>query len=233
MVMRSPGRRGWECKHTLRVGSMLAIFLLAGSMWFLYGRVKLLEKPHNPHYETDHCFDCHDALGSKMKAKDCFGCHSILTRELLPGTIAKREALIGDKKCHHPLKTSGSGTQRTVTALCLSCHKNPKGLVAMTNISTGEYVEIDMKVTHPIGLMPTETIFPKTLPLSLQTGGIDCTTCHDQHSTDRRLRLLRYYYPGNGRPADFRPLCLDCHKDGWLPLKRLKAGAVIETKRHE
>jgi len=233
MQMRTPGRRGWECKHTLRVGSLIAISLLAGASWFLYGRVKLLEEPHNPHFEANHCFDCHEPMGSKMKVEGCFDCHDLRTRELLPNAIADREKMVGGKKCSHPLKSFGKIGVSPVTSLCLGCHHKTLGFVAMVDIHSKEYVEIDMSLTHPIGLMPTETIYPKTLPLGRDTGAINCTTCHDQHGTDKRLRLLRYYYPGNGRPADFRPLCLDCHVDGWLPLSKLKAGAVREAKRHE
>ena len=232
MQVRTPGRRGWESKYTIRISTALAIGLLAGAMWFLYGRVKLLEEPHNPHFEAGYCFDCHQAKGSKMKAKDCFLCHNLLTRELLPNAVADREKLVGSKKCSHPLKTLVS-SGNLVTNLCMGCHHKTLGYVAMVDINSKEYVEIDMNLTHPVGLMPTTTIYPKTLPLDRKTGAINCITCHDQHATDRRLRTLRYYYPGNGRPADFRPLCLDCHIDGWLPLSKLKAGAVREAKRHD
>jgi hypothetical protein len=102
----------------------------------------------------------------------------------------------------------------------------------MVDISTGKYVEVDMAITHPIGLMPTATIYPRTLPLSKETGAINCITCHDQHAVDKRLRMLRYYYPGNGHPADFRPLCLDCHTEGWLPLK-IRPRAISEAERHD
>lgn len=228
--MRTPGRRPWELKHSLRIGTFVAICMLASSLWFLYGRVELLESPHNPHYEANHCFDCHESMGSKMKADECFLCHNTLDRTLRPGALARRQALVGDKKCSHPIKSLGR--ERTATALCLSCHKTVTGYVAMANISDGKYAEIDMAITHPIGLLPTETIHPKTLPLSQQTGAIDCITCHDQHAADRRLKMLRYYYPGNGRPADFRPLCLDCHDEGWLPLK-VRPVAVREARRHD
>jgi len=102
----------------------------------------------------------------------------------------------------------------------------------MVDIAKKTYVEVDMAITHPIGLMPTETIHPRTLPLSRETGAINCITCHDQHAMDKRLRMLRYYYPGNGHPADFRPLCLDCHPEGWLPLKMMPK-AVKEAERRD
>lgn len=136
-------------------------------------------------------------------------------------------------ECLHDLKVTDSHNgERPVTALCISCHKKITGYVAMVDIATKKYVEVDMAITHPIGLMPTETIYPRTLPLSKETGAINCITCHDQHAMDRRMRMLRYYYPGNGHPADFRPLCLDCHAEGWLPLK-LKPSAVREAVRRD
>lgn len=239
MVMRTPGRRPWEVKYAVRAGTFISLCMLASSIWFLYGRVEQLESPHNPHYGATHCDDCHQTDdGPNHSAKDvehCYTCHDQQTRLVKEGAFAKLKEARGDSGCAHSIKNIGAkgfSTNRTVTALCLSCHKKPAGLVAMVNIATKKYVEVDMKVTHPIGLMPTATIYPRTLPLSKETGAINCITCHDQHATDKRLRMLRYYYPGNGHPADFRPLCLDCHPDGWLPLKMLPE-AVREVKQHE
>jgi len=235
--MRTPGRRPWEIKYALRVGTFFSFCLLASSIWFLYGRVRMLEKPHNPHYGPAHCDDCHVSDGkpdhSANSKEHCYSCHDSRTRELLVGAIEKLAAKVGpNSKCVHRIKEISPKVDRTVTSLCLSCHKKVQGYVAMVDIASKKYVEIDMAVTHPIGLMPTATIYPRTLPLSKETGAINCITCHDQHATDKRLRMLRYYYPGNGRPADFRPLCLDCHPDGWLPLK-LRAEAVREVKQHD
>jgi hypothetical protein len=157
-----------------------------------------------------------------------------MSRGLLAGAYEKLKVKSPNGDCLHDLKTGDNPlkSRRTVTALCISCHKKITGYVAMADISTGKYVEVDMAITHPIGLMPTESIYPKTLPLSKETGAINCVTCHDQHAVDRRLRMLRYYYPGNGHPADFRPLCLDCHTEGWLPLK-IRPRAVVQGERHD
>lgn len=236
MLMRTPGRRPLEVKAAIRAGSFVAAFLVFGSLWFLYGRIQLLENPHNPHYGTSHCDDCHATAGkpdhSPKDIDHCFTCHDLRTRELKPSARGQLDARLGiGSACAHGLKHP-MGEDRTVTSLCISCHRNVQGYVAMVDISSKKYVEIDMSVTHPIGLMPTETIYPKTLPLDRVTGAINCTTCHDPHAVDRRLKMLRYYYPGNGRPADFRPLCLDCHTDGWLPLK-MRTDAVREAKRYE
>lgn len=237
MTVRTPGRRPWEVKYAIRLGGFISICMLAVSLWFLYGRVRLLETPHNPHYGVNHCDDCHMTDGTPdHSAKDtehCYSCHDGRSRELLAGAREKLLAKVGeDASCVHQIKQMGPKTNRTVTALCISCHKKITGYVAMVDISTKKYVEVDMAITHPIGLMPTATIYPKTLPLSRETGAINCITCHDQHAADKRLRMLRYYYPGNGHPADFRPLCLDCHTDGWLPLK-LMPNAVREASRHD
>lgn len=229
MIVRTPGRRCWETHLLIRVGTGIALALLASSVWFLYGRIRLLESPHNPHYEVTHCFDCHEQRGSKMTAADCFECHDSHSRELLPGAVARRK-LIGDKECTHPLKIVDSNAGRTVTQLCLGCHSAVNGYVAMANIADGTYVEIDISRTHPIGLQATETIYPKTLPTSTN-GSIDCITCHDPHAQDKRMHLLRYYYPGNGRPPDFRPLCNDCHSDGWMPLRLKHTDVVRKAQR--
>lgn len=221
--MRTPGRRYFESHWHIRLAGSVAILLLASSVWFLYGRVQMLQRPHNPHFETAHCFDCHEQRGSKMKAEDCFGCHDSRTRELLPGAIEKRLAMSGTP-CSHPLITTDPAHGRSVTQLCMRCHEVVNGLVVMTNIATGAYVEFDMTETHPIGTMPTEHVYPKTLPLDKKSGAINCISCHDPHATDRRMRMLRYFYPGNGKPASYSPLCRDCHPDEWivlrLPLRR-------------
>ena len=238
--MRTPGRRPWEVKYAIRLGTFISFCMLASSIWFLYGRVEQLESPHNPHYGANHCDDCHQTDGRPdHSAKDteyCFSCHDRQSRAVLPGAPERLKEVRGSEGCAHAIKNEGMQgftTNRTVTALCLGCHKKPTGFVAMVDIVSKKYVEIDMKITHPIGLMPTATIYPRTLPLSRETGAINCTTCHDQHATDKRLRMLRYYYPGNGRPADFRPLCLDCHIDGWLPLKLLPEAVVKEGRKHD
>lgn len=227
MVVRAFGRRFWEMHLPIRIAGIVSISMLSVSVWFLYGAVERLKAPHSPHYSDKHCFDCHQGGGGKHEydTKECYQCHDARTRALLPSVTVS--------KCDHVLKDVSTDPQhlvRPVTALCISCHKKVTGYVALVDISSGKYVEVDMSVTHPIGLMPTETIYPRTLPLSKDTGAITCTTCHDQHALDHRLRMLRYYYPGNGHPADFRPLCLDCHEDGWLPLK-LRAVHVGEAVR--
>jgi hypothetical protein len=226
---RTPGRRYWETHKIISLGTAIAVTLLAGSLWFLYGRIKLLEKPHNPHYEPSHCFDCHESMGSKMTAEKCYDCHDRLTRQLLPGAVERR-AKLSEQPCFHPLKLADrNNVERTPTQLCLGCHTNPKGYVAMANIRAGDYIEIDMSQTHPIGLMPGIEIYPRTLPLA-ENGAINCVTCHDPHGQDPRMRLLRYYYPGNGHPPDFRPLCNDCHPDGWMPLHLKRSDIIKDAK---
>lgn len=228
--MRTPGRRYFESHWHIRLGGFIAISALAVASWFTYGRVQQLQNyRHNPHYETDHCFDCHESNNSKMKPAECFKCHDMLTRNLLPNAYEDR-AKIRPQPCSHPIKMIDPVRGRTVTSLCLSCHKGDKALVAMVNIDDSAYVEIDVTATHPIGLKPTEHVFPKTLPLSLG-GEIDCTTCHDHHATDKRLHLLRLFHPGNGRPADFRPLCNDCHEPGWMPVGKKTIDSVGESDR--
>lgn len=228
-VVRTLGRRVWETRLPVRFAGFVAICMLSVSVWFLSASVKRLQEPRSPHYAEHQCFSCHEAMGSKMSSETCFNCHDLRSRQLLPNAQADRKKMIGDKNCSHPLKVYDHTDKRTVTQLCRSCHKTVNGYVAMVNISSKQYVEIDMSVTHPIGLMPTATIYPKTLPLS-EAGAINCITCHDQHAVDKRLRMLRYYYPGNGHPADFRPLCNDCHPDGWLPL-RMRPDSIQETQR--
>lgn len=225
---RTSGRRRWETHWS--IWSILAVSLISVvyALFFLYARINQVRTHvHNPHYEADHCFDCHEANGSKMTAKDCYGCHDMLTRRLTFDARAKRAAM-SEKPCTHPIKISDPARGRSVTGLCLSCHSTDKAFVAMINVQSNTYIEIDISATHPIGLMPTETIFPKTLPLN-PGGQINCVTCHDQHGTDKRLHLLRLYHPGNGRPADFRPLCLDCHKEAWIPLGPKIADSVRES----
>jgi hypothetical protein len=223
--VRTLGRRIWETRLPIRFAGFIAIFMLSVSVWFLQGSVKRLQEPHSPHYGVNHCLDCHEGDGKHTEDLDCFTCHDKQTRELLPSASSA--------SCVHPVRGVDTPLKslRTVTALCISCHKKVTGFVAMVDISTGKYVEVDMAVTHPIGLMPTASIYPRTLPLSKETGAINCITCHDQHAVDKRLRMLRYYYPGNGHPADFRPLCLDCHPDGWLPLK-VRPKSVEEAVIH-
>lgn len=168
-------------------------------------------------------------MHSTKDASHCFQCHDRLTRQALPFAQARLDTMSQDHRCLHQIKKVSSlagADKRPVTALCLSCHKSINGYVAMVNIASNRYVEVDIAQAHPIGLMPTETIHPKTLPLSKQTGAITCITCHDQHGTDRRMHLLRLYYPGNGHPPDFRPLCNDCHEEGWLPLKPFKPDSM-------
>lgn len=225
VVMRTPGRRNWEVRWVSWIGGMVAIAALSGSLWFAHGSWIRLHEPHNPHYDVTHCFDCHVSNGSKMSAEECFSCHDVNTRELLDGAVERRPAL-QEKPCFHPVKFGW------VTKLCTSCHKEVTGFVAMIDIKTKSYVEIDMSSTHPIGMMPTAAIYPKTLPLSKKNGAINCATCHDPHGKDRRMKMLRYYYPGNGRPADFRALCLDCHTDDWLPLK-VRPESIQRAKHHD
>jgi len=232
--VRTLGRRIWETRLPIRFAGFVAICMLSISVWFLWSSVKRLQGPHSPHYSVTHCFDCHEGGrdGDGDGDARCFGCHDPLTREPLPHAIA----ITKDGVCAHRLKTMEDDrlkTMRTATALCISCHKKITGYVSMVDISTGKYVEVDMSATHPIGLMPTETIHPRSLPLSRETGAISCTTCHDPHGTDIRLKMLRYYYPGNGRPADFRPLCLDCHSEGWLPLKVRRSVNGDAIVRHQ
>jgi hypothetical protein len=223
MVMRTPGRRYLEVHWHTRLAILFSFLLLMASLATLYIQVYKIKGPHNPHFESAHCFDCHDARGSKMTAVQCFDCHDHLSRELLPGAFEKRLAM-SEVACSHPLK------KLTPTKLCLSCHDTVSGVVVMTNISDGEYIEIDMSITHPIGLMPSEVAYPKTLHLS-DVGSIDCVTCHDPHGLDPRMKLLRYYHPGNGHPPDFRSLCNDCHSEGWLPLRLKRTDIVIKKGR--
>lgn len=204
--------------------------MLASSVWFLYARLEQLKGPHNPHFHTAHCFDCHEPMGSKMTAVECFNCHDSRTRELLPGAVEKRLAL-SPKQCSHPLKSNDPIAGRTPTQLCLSCHPNASGYVVLANVAAGIYAEFDMTATHPIGTMPTNHIFPKSLPLDKKTGAINCVTCHDPHGVDPRMRLLRYFYPGNGRPPSYTPLCNDCHPDEWMALK-LKRKDIIRGVDH-
>lgn len=225
MAPRNLGRRKWFDHWPIRLATGLGVFLMVASVVSLYFSVRGLRKPHSPHYEVNHCFDCHEARRSKMSAEDCFKCHDPLTRELLPNAVEDRKKM-SKQPCLHPIKMVDDNGERSVTKLCLGCHESAKAYVSLMNINTGKYVEIDMAATHPVGLMPTEAIHPSTLPLSKSTGAINCTTCHDPHGTDKRFHLLRYYYPGNGRPADFRPLCNDCHPDGWMPL-RLNAETIV------
>lgn len=228
----SIGRRYWESHLYFRMAGIIAISMLAISLWFTWTSVQELQAPHNPHYSAnEHCLDCHQGSSKHNSDATCYECHDMLSRALKDGAQEKLQAKTGGA-CMHPIKKFTAGDNRTVTALCLSCHKNVQGYVAMINITDKKYVEVDMSITHPIGLMPTETIHPKTLPLSRETGAINCITCHDQHGTDRRMKLLRYYYPGNGHPADFRPLCNDCHPDGWIPLT-VKPTAVRRADRRE
>jgi hypothetical protein len=231
-MVRTSGRRHWETWFTIRLGGLVAICMLATSVWFLYGRVSLLEKPHSPHYGTNHCYDCHRGDGGHKGHMECYNCHDMLTRQLLDGAHDRLHQISPSGECLHDLRVPKENGNRPVTALCRSCHKTVTGYVAMTNISDNKYVEVDIAEAHPIGLMPTETIYPRTLPLSKETGAINCITCHDQHASDRRLKMLRYYYPGNGHPADFRPLCNDCHPQGWLPLK-LRPRSVQEAPRRD
>mgnify|MGYP000347476543 CR=1 FL=1 len=230
-TVRTLGRRVWETRLPVRFAGFVAICMLSVSVWFLWASVKRIQEPHSPHYSENQCFHCHEPMGSAMKSEDCFKCHDLLSRQLLPNAIEDRKKLT-PKECSHPIKLYDKNSGRTVTQLCLGCHKTVSGYVAMINIATEKYVEIDMASTHPIGLMPTEEVYPKTLPLS-DSGAINCITCHDQHATDKRLRMLRYYYPGNGHPPDFRPLCNDCHPDGWTPLRRDRADIVREVQRHK
>lgn len=231
--MRTPGRRYWESHWHIRLAGAVAVSMLTISVWFLYARVNQLRAPHNPHYSEDHCFDCHRGERGHDSTTDCYECHDRLTRGLRDGAMEKFMKVSKSGECMHDLRGERiAGRERSVTALCLSCHKVVNGYVAMTNIADNRYVEIDISETHPIGLMPTDTIYPKTLPLSRETGAINCITCHDQHAIDRRMKMLRYYYPGNGHPADFRPLCNDCHVDGWLPM-RFRAKLVAPAQRRE
>ena len=230
--VRTLGRRMWETRLPIRFAGFVAICMLSVSVWFLWSSVRLLQRPHSPHYGTTHCFDCHEGNNNHPEHADCYTCHDILTRGLLPGAMAAMLKQSPKGTCLHDIKGKTVDGRRSVTSLCLSCHKSVNGYVAMVNIESKQYVEIDMAMTHPIGLKPTETIHPKTLPLSKETGAINCITCHDQHAADKRLRMLRYYYPGNGHPADFRPLCNDCHPDGWLPLK-VRPDTVKETSRRD
>lgn len=218
-MVRTPGRRYWETHWHVRAAGAFAISLLVMAVWVLYHQMQELRTIHptNPHYNDKFCFECHERNGSKMAAGGCMKCHDPMTRALLANAVEDRKR-ISEKPCSHPIKLNDPAKGRTVTQLCLRCHKAVNGYVSMLNISKKIYVEVDMSMTHPIGLLPTETIQPRTLPLG-KAGEINCITCHDQHATDKRLRMLRMYYPGNGHPPDFRPLCNDCHPDGWLPLK--------------
>lgn len=231
MAMRTPGRRYFESHWHVRLAGAISISMLAISVWFLYGRVEEARGPHNPHYGENHCFDCHRGDNKHENHIDCYECHDQLTRQLRPGAWDKFAKISKSGRCMHDLRVE-SGGERPVTALCLSCHRNASGYVALTNITDGKYVEIDITETHPIGLMPSETSHPKTLPLSRKNGAINCVTCHDQHATDRRLKMLRYYYPGNGHPPDFRPLCNDCHEEGWMPMK-MRAKHVVQAPRRK
>jgi hypothetical protein len=232
--VRTLGRRVWETRLPIRFAGFVAICMLSVSVWFLWASVQRLQEPHSPHYSDAHCFDCHQGGKDGHEEIRCYTCHDSRSRELLAGADEALKALRPDGGCLHDLKVGNSllTSTQTVTALCISCHKKVTGYVAMLNIESGKYVEVDMSKSHPIGLMPTATIYPRTLPLSKETGAINCITCHDQHATDKRLRMLRYYYPGNGHPADFRPLCLDCHTDGWLPLK-LRPTTVQRAPRRD
>lgn len=231
MTPRNPGRRKWFDHWTIRTATGLGLALMIVSLASLYLSIRNFRKPHSPHYEVNHCFDCHESKNSKMTSSDCFKCHDSLTRELLPNAIEDRKK-ISNQPCLHPIKMIDDNGARSITKLCMKCHSTAKAFVSLMNITTGRYVEIDISLTHPIGLMPTESIYPRTLSLSKETGAIDCVTCHDPHGTDKRFHLLRYYYPGNGRPADFRPLCNDCHPDGWLPLRLNTQTIVRDTKNN-
>lgn len=232
-MVRTPGRRYWETHWHVRAAGAFAVTLLTMAVWVLFTQMRELKsiRPVNPHYNDQFCFECHERNGSAMKADDCMKCHDPLTRALLPNAFEDRKRMM-DKRCSHPIKIWDAAKGRTVTQLCLGCHKTVNGYVALMNISKKMYVEVDMSLTHPIGLMPTLTVRPRTLPLG-PNGSIECITCHDQHATDKRLRMLRLYYPGNGHPADFRPLCNDCHADGWHPLKPEASDSVREVPRRE
>lgn len=243
--MRSPGRRYWESHWHIRLAGAIAIAMLSVSVWFTFSRVEELrnQRPHNPHFSDKHCGDCHENKDPKtgkqlhaISSEECYECHDGRSRQLMPNAFAKLKERSPDGACIHDLRRYASvvGAEKIpVTALCLHCHKAFNGYVAMMNISTKKYIEVDIARTHPIGQMPTETVYPKTLPLSHETGAISCITCHDQHGNDRRLHLLRLYYPGNGHPPDFRPLCNDCHEDGWIPLKGVRADIVKEVPRRD
>lgn len=218
MTPRNLGRRRWFDHWPIRLSIFLGVVLLVASIATLFYSIRTLQKPTSPHFTMEKCFSCHEAGNSKMTSDDCFHCHDRLTRELLPNAVADRMK-ITERPCFHPIKLVDDSGIRSITQLCLSCHDSPKAYVSLLNIKTGKYVEIDMGATHPVGLTPTETIYPHTLILEKDTGAINCVTCHDPHGNDKRLHLLRYYHPGNGRPADFRPLCNDCHLDEWLPLR--------------
>lgn len=232
--VKSPSRRYADFKWHFRLAGMAAVGILASSIFFLSGRVQELQglHPHNPHFSQDHCFDCHEQHDKKKKRmgpEECFKCHDLLSRALLPN--AKADMLKNNESsCVHPTRGTDPKVGSVPTLLCGGCHA-PGGYVALYDISKKLYVEVDMAATHPVGLRPTATVYPRTLPLS-HSGTIDCITCHDQHANDRRLRMLRLYYPGNGHPADFRPLCNDCHLDGWAPLTVNPRSAVRQSQGH-
>lgn len=152
----------------------------------------------NPHYgETRgefHCDDCHDVskkdacTPEKIDGRSCFECHD------------KDDTKIGPIKYESELK------------LCTACHA-PNVYVVYKH---GEVrAELDLIRLHPYGSKPTPETYPTKLPLN-EDGRITCTTCHNPHGQDPKMKLLRIYHPENGTPADVLPLCYDCHKDGNL-----------------
>jgi len=101
------------------------------------------------------------------------------------------------------------GLKANEELLCTSCHSR-EGDIEIEN-ELGTLIKVDLGISHPYGMEPSEKSIPTTLPLF--DGKIKCSTCHDVHTDNSESNMLRLYTAQEGQNADFTLLCLDCHKE--------------------
>lgn len=136
------------------------------------------KQTESPHYVDRACGVCHATGSPNCTPTNCFTCH-----------VASDAALFANLKAPE-------------LTLCTSCH-DQEGEITVPN-AEGKEIKINLGISHPWGLVPSEAAMPNTLPLV--DGTLTCQTCHDVHSTNEESRMLRL-----GIDSDFTPLCLDCH----------------------
>ena len=156
----------------------------------------------------------------------CVFCHTPHKPPLGPGLWNKRV-----NKFSQPYQSSTSVAEPGIpggsSALCLSCHDGTIALGEMIQPPRGNSRGIgDMRGTfltgrarfgtnlsnhHPIGFnynttlqnLNPELINPNTIDLPLQSGDLQCTTCHDPHSSENP--------PFLNKPSLNGELCTTCH----------------------
>lgn len=179
--------------------SILAMLIFSSGMFWSQIRMLQSQQPPNPHYQTDTCPTCHipDHGGAN---KTCTSCHDPRDVGALQG---KRDDYTEGTMCR-------IGAVQPPITLCTRCHGR-SGYMRVVR-RNGKALDVDITQTHPTGMTTTQATYPlMPLPLEkLDNRTLVCTTCHDPHLLDKRIKMLRLTV-ATEKGNDPVELCHNCH----------------------